>query len=251
MTTNKYPTQELSDFEMSKLERHELLMQDTSDLDMAVQFAESLGKNESLLTSASLERFRWLAAREWMSAALPNDPLMVQLTETVNPNYILTMAEKCNVDIPKAAELVAEQIDSTIERLVKARENLAKAANTKRFFANEFEPSIFGGLGGYPNTDWCLWYAKQHNTGIVHAHTVGIDLIKHLNDELPRMGTSEDPTPGLIVMSPEFRKAGIKRGSLSLNWVIHRKYKYNLTWDDAHAKGISIILSLPESEIAG
>lgn len=120
-----------------------------------------------------------------------------------------------------------------------------------QFIPAKFEPSIFGGLGELPNTDWCLWYAYENNTGIVQAHTFGIELLKQLNEEPPRTVDLSVQEPALIVLSNEFRKAGIKRGSLSLAWVIYRKYTQDTTWEDAHQQGIAIINNLPNSSVKG
>lgn len=116
---------------------------------------------------------------------------------------------------------------------------------TKQFIPAKFEPSIFGGLNGFPNTDWCLWYAKQNSTGIVQAHTIGIELLEQLRKEPPRVGLDGEPEPDLVVLNNEFRKAGIKRGSLSFAWVIHRKYTRNTSWEEAHEQGIVIINNTP------
>lgn len=251
MSANNFPSKALTTYELCKLEHHELLMQDTHSITLSEQFSKTLEHDNSLETVAALERFRWLAGNQFFASNRPTDPLLNSINCLVNPDYITTTATNAQVDMPAAAGLVTEEINRLIERLEKAREHLAKVASIKRYTPKEFEPSIFGGLGGNPNTDWCLWFAKETSVGLVQAHTVGLDLMKHLAEELPRIGTVDGGTPKLIVMNPEFRKAGIKRGALSFAWVIHRKYTFNLDWETAHSNGIDVINSLPESEITG
>lgn len=99
------------------------------------------------------------------------------------------------------------------------------------------EPSIFNGINLLPSAEWCLWCAYTCKVGIVQAHDVGVRLILQLTSEPPRT-VDKNSTVMLSVTSPQFSKAGIKRPSLSMAWVIQQKYSLNLSWLEATAMGL-------------
>lgn len=158
----------------------------------------------------------------------------------VTNETLLHFAKKHNKDVTSVAKLAADQLDDYIALLSAERDRLNVLAITERYNPEPLEPSIFGGAQGHPNTDWCLWHASKYGVGIVQAHGIGLSVIEMLSKELPRL--SEPSAPALEVLSPEFKKAGIKLPTVSMAWVIHHRYAYSdANWDEAHQRGIETL----------
>lgn len=161
-----------------------------------------------------------------------------QLADVRVPNKtIFDYAKENKIDVTEVAKLAAGEIDLHIKLLETERDRLNVLALTQRYNPDPKEPSIFGGVQGHPNTDWCLWHASKYGVGIVQAHGIGLTVIESLKNELPRI--TEMQMPGLEVLSPEFKKAGIKLPTVSLVWVIHNRYaNSDTTWEEAHQRGV-------------
>ena len=163
------------------------------------------------------------------------------------PNHVLFHhAKESSIDVTESAKLAAAEIDAQIKLLEIERDRLNVLALTQRYNPDPKEPSIFGGVQGHPNTDWCLWHANKYGVGIVQAHGIGLTVIESLENELPR--TPEVHPPVLEVLSPEFKKAGIKLPTVSLAWVIHQRYACPaFGWAEAHEFGVKELNELAAS----